>query len=118
VRLPGAQRTPLTIDLDPKLVKVVGRSKQGASYGYTKKLGCHPVLATVAENGHAIASTMCGGNAGAARSAAGFFAELASRIRDAGATGQFTIRTDSALYSGAMLHKAKTTQRVCDQGRY
>lgn len=97
----------LTIDLDSTIVEVVGRSKQGARYGYTKELGYHPLLATLAENGQVLNSRMRGGNAGAARSAAGFLAETASRVREAGATGQLTTRADSAFYSGTMLNKAK-----------
>jgi hypothetical protein len=96
----------LTIDLNSTIVEVVGRSKQGARYGYTKELGYHPLLATLAQNGQVLASRMRGGNAGA-RSAAGFLAETISRVLDPGATGQLTMRADSAFYSGSMLNKAK-----------
>ena len=44
---PGDQR--LVIDVDSFVGEVCGRLKQGASYGYTKLLGYHPILATRAD---------------------------------------------------------------------
>src|ERR1700721_286849 len=44
---PGEQR--LVIDVDSFVGEVYGRLKQGASYGYTKVLGLHPLLATRAD---------------------------------------------------------------------
>ena len=44
---PGEGR--LVIDVDSFLGEVCGRLKQGASYGYTKLLGYHPILATRAD---------------------------------------------------------------------
>ncbi len=44
-----------------------------------------------------------GGAAGAARGAASFLTETVSRVRHAGATGQLTVRADSAFYSKAVL---------------
>lgn len=41
---PGAD--PLVIDLDSTICEVHGHNKQGAAYGYTKRLGYHPLLAT------------------------------------------------------------------------
>jgi hypothetical protein len=41
---PGAE--PLTIDLDSTIVEVAGHAKQGAGFGYTKRRGYHPILAT------------------------------------------------------------------------
>jgi hypothetical protein len=47
-----------------------------------------------------------GGSAGAARGAASFLTETVSRTRNAGATGQLTVRADSAFYSKSMLAAA------------
>ena len=47
-----------------------------------------------------------GGSAGAARGAASLLTETISRVRHAGATGQLTVRADSAFYSKAMLATA------------
>ena len=97
---------PLTIDLDSTIVAVFGRGKQGADFGYTKVRGYHPQLATIAETGQVVFSRLRGGAAGAARGAKSFLTETISRIRAAGATGQLTVRADSAFYSKAVLHTA------------
>jgi Transposase DDE domain group 1 len=44
---PGAGR--LVIDVDSFVGEVHGNAKQGAGYGYTRKLGYHPLLATRAD---------------------------------------------------------------------
>jgi hypothetical protein len=88
---------PLTIDLDSTIVAVFGRGKQGADFGYTKVRGYHPQLATIAETGQVVFSRLRGGAAGAARGAKSFLTETISRVRAAGATGQLTVRADSAF---------------------
>lgn len=97
---------PLTIDLDSSIVPVYGRSKQGAAFGYTKVRGYHPQFATCAETGMVLFSRLRGGSAGAARGAKSFLTETVSRVREAGATGQLTVRADSAFYSRAVLGTA------------
>ncbi len=42
---------PMTIDLDSTICEVHGHQKGGASYGYTRALGYHPLLATRADTG-------------------------------------------------------------------
>ncbi len=96
----------LTIDLDSTIVEVHGRAKQGAAFGYTKVRGYHPQLATCAQTGQVLMSRLRGGSAGAARGAASFLTETVSRVRNAGASGQLTVRADSAFYSKAMLATA------------
>jgi threonine dehydrogenase-like Zn-dependent dehydrogenase len=54
-----------------------------------------------------IFSRLRGGPAGAARGAKSFLTETISRLRHAGATGQLTVRADSAFYSRAMLTTAR-----------
>jgi hypothetical protein len=99
---------PLTVDLDSTICPVYGRAKQGAGFGYTKVRGYHPQLATLAETGQVIFSRLRGGPAGAARGAKSFLTETISRLRHAGATGQLTVRADSAFYSRAVLSTART----------
>ena len=82
-----------------------GRAKQGAAFGYTGVRGYHPQLATCAQTGQVLMSRLRGGSAGAARGAASL-TETVSRVRGAGATGQLTVRADSASYSKAMLATA------------
>jgi len=97
---------PLTIDLDSSIVPVYGRGKQGAGFGYTGVRGYHPQFATCATTGMVLFSRLRGGSAGAARGAKSFLTETVSRVRDAGATGQLTVRADSAFYSRAVLGTA------------
>ena len=103
---PADLTAPLTIDLDSTIVAVHGRAKQGAAFGYTGVRGYHPQLATCAQTGQVLMSRLRGGSAGAARGAASFLTETISRTRNAGATGQLTVRADSAFYSKAMLATA------------
>ncbi len=51
-------------------------------------------------------SRLRGGSAGAARGASSFLTETVSRVRNAGATGQLTVRADSAFYSKKVLATA------------
>ncbi len=95
----------IDIDIDSTIVEVQGRRKQGAAFGYTK-VGYHPQLATCAQTGQVLMSRLRGGSAGAARGAASFLTETVSRVRHAGATGQLTVRADSAFYSKAVLSTA------------
>ncbi len=105
---PADLGAPLTIDLDSTIVEVQGRKKQGAAFGYTKVRGYHPQLATCAQTGQVLMCRLRGGAAGAARGAKSFLTETVSRVRHAGATGQLTVRADSAFYSKAVLHTAGT----------
>lgn len=103
---PAELSAPLTFDLDSSIVPVYGRGKQGAAFGYTKVRGYHPQFATCAQTGMVIFSRLRGGAAGAARGAKSFLTETVSRLRNAGASGQLTVRADSAFYSKAVLHTA------------
>jgi hypothetical protein len=98
---------PMMLDVDSTIVPVFGRSKQGAAFGYTKVRGYHPQLATIAETGQVVFCRLRGGAAGAARGAKSFLTETFSRVRAAGATGELTVRADSAFYSKAVLGTAR-----------
>ncbi len=103
---PADLAAPLTIDIDSTIVEVHGRAKQGAAFGYTKVRGYHPQLATCAQTGQLLMSRLRGGSAGAARGAKSFLTETVSRVRHAGATGQLTVRADSAFYSKTVIATA------------
>ncbi|MDF1598077.1 MAG: IS1380 family transposase, partial [Acidimicrobiia bacterium] len=89
----------LTIDVDSTICQTYGTKKQGATFGYTKVRGYHPLLATLASTGEVLHARMRGGNAGSARGAGTFVRETISRVRQAGATGALGVRADSAFYS-------------------
>ncbi len=94
---PGAQ--PLTIDLDSTIVEVAGRQKQGASFGYTKRRGYHPLLATRADTGELLHARMRKGSASSQRGAERFVRELVRRVRRCGASGPLCVRADSGFWS-------------------
>jgi Transposase DDE domain group 1 len=94
---PGAQ--PLTIDLDSTIVEVAGRAKQGAGFGYTKRRGYHPLLATRADTGEVLHARMRKGAAQSQRGAERFVRELVQRVRRLGAKGPLLVRADSGFWS-------------------
>lgn len=46
------------IDIDSTICEVSGYQKQGAAYGYTKKLGYHPLLAVRSDTGEVLHQRM------------------------------------------------------------
>ena len=51
---PGPVTAPMTIDMDSTICEVHGKAKHGAAYGYTRRLGYHPLLATRADTGEVL----------------------------------------------------------------
>jgi Transposase DDE domain group 1 len=94
---PGLE--PLTIDLDSTIVEVAGHAKQGAGFGYTKRRGYHPLLATRAETGEVLHARMRKGSAQSQRGAERFVRELVQRVRRLGARGPLLVRADSGFWS-------------------
>ena len=90
----------LIIDVDSTICEVSGRKKQGASYGYTRKLGYHPLLATLASTGEVLHARMRKGSANTQRGTERFVCELIARVRRAGGTGTIVCRFDSGYWSG------------------
>src|SRR6266545_1701236 len=76
---------PLTIDVDSTICEVHGYHKQGACYGYTHRLGYHPLLATRAEDGEVLHARLRKGSANTGRGILRFCDELVARLRRAGA---------------------------------
>jgi hypothetical protein len=93
----GPDGLPLVIDIDSFVGEVYGYHKQGASYGYTKKLGYHPILAVRADTGEVLHIRNRKGKANTQRGIVRFIDELVARVRRAGHTGQIIIRADSGF---------------------
>jgi hypothetical protein len=102
----GPGDRPLVIDADSTICEVHGHAKQGAAYGYTRKLGYHPLLATRADSGEILHTRQRTGKANTARGAPRFVDETIGRVRRAGATGPISFRADSGFWS------AKTIARL------
>ena len=89
----------LVIDIDSTICEVDGYAKQGAGFGYTHKLGYHPLLATRADTGEVLHARMRKGAANTQRGVRRFLDELIARCRRAGATGELTVRFDSGFWA-------------------
>ena len=98
---PGSRR--LVVDLDSTICEVCGKAKHGAGYGYTKRLGYHPLLATRSDTGEVLHVRMRKGEANTQRGAKRFVEELVARLRRAGATGELVMRFDSGFWSNATI---------------
>ena len=95
---PGAE--PFTIDLDSTICETYGLAKEGAlHHGYTGVRGYHPLLAVAAGTGDVLMARLREGRANTVRGAAHFLTETIGRVRDAGASGQLTVRADSGFYA-------------------
>ena len=94
---PGSE--PLTIDLDSTIVEVAGHAKQGASFGYTKRRGYHPILATRSDTGEVLHARLRKGSASSQRGGERFVRELVARVRRLGAAGPLIVRADSGFWS-------------------
>jgi hypothetical protein len=98
---------PVTIDLDSTICEVHGKQKQGATYGHTKVLGYHPLLASRAESGEILHARLRKGSS--QRGAKRFVEELIARVRRAGATGPLVVRADRGFWSYKLID---TLQRL------
>jgi Transposase DDE domain group 1 len=90
----GPGELPLVIDIDSFVGEVHGAQKQGASFGYTRQLGYHPILAVRSDTGEVLHIRNRKGKANTQRGAARFVDELLARVRRAGHTGPIVIRAD------------------------
>lgn len=100
---PGGER--LVIDIDSFIGEVCGYQKQGAGYGYTRKLGYHPLLATRAGSAEVLHIRNRKGQANTQRGQGRFLDELLARVRRAGATGAILIRADSGFQNQKIFKK-------------
>jgi Transposase DDE domain group 1 len=98
---------PLMVDVDSTICEVHGYHKQGACYGYTRRLGLHPLLATRADSGEVLHARLRKGSANTARGIVRFADELVARLRRAGATGELTVRMDSGFWSAKLIRRLR-----------
>ncbi len=102
---------PLVIDVDSFIGEVHSDRKQGASYGYTKKLGYHPILAVRCDTGEVLHIRNRKGAANTQRGFRRFVEELLARVRRAGHSGPIIIRADSG-FENRKLMRALARQGV------
>jgi hypothetical protein len=98
---------PLVVDVDSTICEVHGYHKQGACYGYTHRLGYHPLLATRAGSGEVLHARLRKGAANTTRGVLRFVDELVARLRRAGATGELTLRMDSGFWSAKLIKQLR-----------
>jgi hypothetical protein len=98
---PGADR--LVVDVDSFVGEVHGYQKQGARFGYTRKRGYHPLLATRSDTGEVLHVRLRKGSAASPRGVLRFVDELIARIGRAGASGQKLFRADSAFWNKKLM---------------
>ncbi len=93
----------LVIDVDSTIVQTHGYAKQGATFGYTRVRGYHPVMAVRADTGEILHMRMRKGSANSGRGAQRFVRETVRRVRRAGATGPIVLRADSGFWSNKVM---------------
>jgi hypothetical protein len=87
----------LVIDVDSFVGEVYGHAKHGAAYGYTRRLGYHPLLAVRSDTGEVIHIRNRKGSANTQRGIPRFIDELLARTIRAGHVGRVVIRADSGF---------------------
>jgi hypothetical protein len=103
---PGNER--LVVDVDSFVGEVYGYDKQGAGYGYTRKRGYHPIIATRAETGEVLHIRARKGSANTSRGALRFVEELIPRLDRAGASGPKLLRADSGFWNSKLMGRLQT----------
>jgi hypothetical protein len=98
---PGDGR--LVIDVDSFIGEVHGYHKQGAGFGYTKRRGYHPLLASRADSGEVLHVRLRKGKANSARGVVRFADELIARVTRTGANGVKLLRADSAFWNRKLI---------------
>ena len=110
---PGGER--LVVDVDSFVGEVCGYQKQGAAFGYTRKRGYHPILASRAETGEVLHLRLRKGSANTQRGILRFTDELIARVARAGASGVKLFRADSGFWNSkvfARLEQAGWTYSI------
>ena len=75
-----------------------GKDKGGDSYGYTHRLGYHPLIDTWADSGEVLHARLRKGEENTERGAVRFVEELVARVRRDGDTGELIMRFDSGFW--------------------
>ena len=102
---PGEER--LVVDVDSFIGEVHGKQKHGAGFGYTKKRGYHPLMASRAGSGEVLHIRLRKGKANSSRGVLRFAEELIARVHRAGATGEKLLRADSAFWNKTLMKRLK-----------
>jgi hypothetical protein len=100
---PGDER--LVIDVDSFVGEVHGYQKQGVGFGYTKRRGYHPLMASRAGTGEVLHVRLRNGKANSSRGVLRFAEELIARVARAGASGEKLLRADSAFWNNTLMKR-------------
>jgi Transposase DDE domain group 1 len=100
---PGDGR--LVVDVDSFIGEVHGYQKQGAGFGYTKRRGYHPLIASRADSGEVLHIRLRKGKANSSRGVLRFAEELIARVARAGASGEKLLRADSAFWNKTLMKR-------------
>jgi hypothetical protein len=100
---PGNQR--LVVDVDSFVGEVHGYKKQGAGFGYTKRRGYHPLMASRSDTGEVLHIRLRKGKANSSRGVVRFAEELIARVARAGAGGEKLLRADSAFWNKTLMKR-------------
>ena len=100
---PGPGR--LVVDVDSFIGEVHGYKKQGAGFGYTKKRGYHPLMASRAGTGEVLHVRLRKGKANSSRGVLRFAEELIARVARAGSSGEKLLRADSAFWNNTLMRR-------------
>jgi hypothetical protein len=98
---PGDGR--LVVDVDSFIGEVHGHKKQGVGFGYTRRRGYHPLLASRADTGEVLHVRLRKGSAGSPRGVLRFADELIARVNRTGASGEKLLRADSAFWNKKLI---------------
>jgi len=98
---PGEGR--LVVDVDSFIGEVHGYEKEGVGFGYTKRRGYHPMLASRADTGEVLHVRLRKGSAASPRGVLRFADELIARVARAGACGEKLLRADSAFWNNKLI---------------
>jgi hypothetical protein len=101
----GPGDLPLVLDMDSFVGEVYGYQKHGAGYGYTHKLGYHPLLATRADTGEVIHIRNRTGSANTQRGSERFVDELLARVRRGGHRGPIVLRADNGFENHKLMER-------------
>ena len=98
---PGDER--LIVDVDSFVGDVHGYQKEGVGFGYTKRRGYHPMLASRADTGEVLHVRLHKGSAASPRGVVRFVDELIARVKRAGASGEKLLRADLAFWNKQLI---------------
>ena len=93
------------VDVDSFIGEVHGYEKQGASFGYTKRRGYHPLMASRAQTGEVLHVRLRKGKANSSRGVLRFAEELIARVARAGSSGEKLLRADSAFWNNTLMKR-------------